>query len=232
VVGSDIDSRPPSGMPRRTIAERAMESRLVARLYESRLWRRSPLLALFLGISFAREQALILEASALEGHETVLDLACGSGIYTRPLARRLPAGRVIGLDRSPAMLARARRRARAAGLANAAFVRGDAGSLPFPSARFDRVNCCAALHLFADLDAALAEMRRVLRPGGVLTAAVLQRGNASRLAAPLRRVLGVATLTRPALGASLARAGFGPLTVLHATREWLLFRSAAAARES
>ena len=88
---------------------------------------------------------------------SVLDLACGSGIYTRPLARRLGAGRVVGLDISRPMLSYARDRSRAEGLANVDLVRGSALELPFGAATFEVVNCCGALHLLPDVGRALTE---------------------------------------------------------------------------
>jgi SAM-dependent methyltransferase len=90
-----------------------------------------------------------------------LDLACGSGNYTLALAAR--RGRWIGLDESATMLAQARQRASHVG-----WVRGDARALPLPDSCVDGVICTLALHHFGTLEAPLAELRRVLRPGGRL----------------------------------------------------------------
>ena len=75
-----------------SLAQRAMESEWVARVYESRLWRRSLLARLALGLSFEREHQLILEAAGLGASGAVLDLVCGSGIHSRPFARTLARG--------------------------------------------------------------------------------------------------------------------------------------------
>ena len=86
-----------------------------------------------------------------------LDLACGSA----PLAHGADPGRFVGVDRSPGELARA---ARSTGTS---LVRADAGVLPFADGAFALVACSMALMLFDPVDAALDEIRRVLRPDGV-----------------------------------------------------------------
>jgi len=94
-----------------------------------------------------------------------LDLACGTGDISLLLARRFPAGRIEGLDLSPAMLARARRRrgARAAGVR---FRLGDLGSLPYPAESFQLVTGGYALRNAPDLHECLREVFRVLASGG------------------------------------------------------------------
>lgn len=84
-----------------------------------------------------------------------LDLACGTGNYTAGLAP--PSGAIIGLDQSVRMLARAREKA-AAGF----WACGDARRLPFADATFDGAVCTLAVHHFADVAAAFAELHRVL----------------------------------------------------------------------
>lgn len=202
-----------------------MESEAVVRVYESRLWRRSLIATLTLGISFEREQELIGRAARLSSGDTLLDLACGPGIYTRLFARQVAPGLAVGLDLSPAMLRHAWRRARAAGLANLALVRGDALRLPFVSGRFDVVNCCGALHLFHDADLALREVRRVLKPGGRFTVAAFQRGpsRCTALGATLRRrIMGIDSYTQAELRARLAAAGLGEIACHHHGAQWLI----------
>jgi demethylmenaquinone methyltransferase/2-methoxy-6-polyprenyl-1,4-benzoquinol methylase len=97
-----------------------------------------------------------------------LDLACGTGDLSLLLARRFPAGRVEGLDLSPAMLARARRRRGAGAIL---FRLGDLGRLPYPEASFRLVTGGYALRNAPDLRQCLREVFRVLAPGG--TAAFL-----------------------------------------------------------
>ena len=106
----------------------------------------------------------------LVGAETVLDLACGPGTLTRHLSDAVgPDGLVVGADLSAPMLTRA---ARAVTAANTAFVRADAMDLPLRDASLDAVSCSLCLHLVPDLDSALTQIARVLRPGGRLAAAV------------------------------------------------------------
>jgi ubiquinone/menaquinone biosynthesis C-methylase UbiE len=202
-----------------------MESEAVVRVYESRLWRRSLIATLALGISFEREQQLIVHAARLSRGDALLDLACGPGIYTRPFARRVAPGLVVGLDLSPAMLRHARRRARAAGLENLALVRGDALRLPLAAGRFDVVNCCGALHLFPDVDLALREVHRVLKPGGRFTVAAFRRGSGGWAAlgpALRRRVFGIDSFTPAELEARLGAAGLGEIACHHASAQWLI----------
>jgi len=93
--------------------------------------------------------------------DAVLDAACGTGDLA-VLASRA-GGRVTGLDFSEAMLARARRKAR-----ELDWVQGDLLALPFADETFDSATIGFGVRNVADLDRALAELRRVLVPGGRL----------------------------------------------------------------
>lgn len=98
-----------------------------------------------------------------EGHR-VLDLACGPGNFTRAFAAAVGVeGLAVGVDVSETMLAKG---ARANQAPNLVLIRADASELPFEDGAFDAVSCFAALHLFADPFAALAELKRVLAVGG------------------------------------------------------------------
>ncbi len=100
----------------------------------------------------------------------LLDVGCGPGTITADLAARVPAGHVTGLDRAPGVLATARRDAAGRGVANVSFTAGDVYRLPFPDASFDVAHAHQVLQHLADPVAALAEMRRVCRPGGLVAA--------------------------------------------------------------
>ena len=122
--------------------------------------------AWFVPAVFAPSARQLLDRVAIAPDARVLDIACGSGIVARTVARRLgPAGRVIGLDASPAMLAAARRASEAERLA-IEWREGDAQELPFADASFDLVLCQHGLQFFPNRARALAEMHRVLAPGG------------------------------------------------------------------
>lgn len=98
-----------------------------------------------------------------------LDVACGPGIVTRALAARV--GRAVGVDLTPAMVARAQAEAANAGAPNASFVEGDAAALPFADASFDGAVTRFSLHHIPAPVRVLREMARVVRPGGWVAAA-------------------------------------------------------------
>ncbi len=134
--------------------------------------------------------------------ERVLDLAAGTGDLTRLLARAAgPEGRVVAADFSRPMLARGRDRLLDEGLAGLAWVQADAERLPFADASFDCVTIGFGLRNVTHKERALAEMHRVLRPGG--RALVLEFSHL-RLAAlrPLYDLYSFAVL--PRLGALVA----------------------------
>jgi ubiquinone/menaquinone biosynthesis C-methylase UbiE len=98
----------------------------------------------------------------------VLDVGCGPGTITLDLARLVAPGRVLGIDREEGVLAEAR--ALAAQAENLAFAVADVYALDLPDASFDAVHAHQVLQHLTDPVAALAEMRRVCRPGGLVAA--------------------------------------------------------------
>jgi SAM-dependent methyltransferase len=123
--------------------------------------------ALFVSSLMAPFAPIVAEAAGVRDGAHVLDVACGTGVVTREALRGSgPSGRVVGLDRNPGMLAVAREQAPAIEWRD-----GHAESLPFPDGAFDAVTSQFGL-MFMDRPRALAEMRRVLRPGGGLAVAV------------------------------------------------------------
>lgn len=106
------------------------------------------------------EQMLPLAGAWLAGFDRVLDLGCGEGQIARQTAAA-GAGFVTGIDRSHNQVREATARAGAAG-----FVVGDAALLPFRAASFDAAVACLVLEHLDRLDDALAEVARILRPGG------------------------------------------------------------------
>jgi SAM-dependent methyltransferase len=146
--------------------QRVMQTPLVVSVYEQ-LWRR---LGYRIASSrpFEREVQTVLKLQ--RGHEAsrLLDLACGTGIFTRPLAKSAH-GLVVGLDLSWPMLRQARRLLHSNGPENIILIHGTAFQLPFIGGAFHAVNCCGALHLFDQPDLALREIGRVLHPAGQLS---------------------------------------------------------------
>ena len=118
----------------------------------------------------AKDVELLIRAAGLEPNDRVLDLCCGQGRHTIELARR-GFRHVTGVDRSRYLVRLARKRARGAGV-QASFHEGDARKFRLPEASF---NCAALMgNSFGYIDreeddvAVLAQVRRVLKPNGVL----------------------------------------------------------------
>jgi SAM-dependent methyltransferase len=99
---------------------------------------------------------------------TVLDVGCGPGTITADLAALVPDGHVTGVDRAPGIVARARATAAERGLTNTDFAVADVQDLDFPDDSFDVVHAHQVLQHVGDPVRALAEMRRVTRPGGLV----------------------------------------------------------------
>ena len=140
----------------------------------------------------------------------VLDVATGTARVPLLLAAQ-PwfDGRIDGLDLTPAMLARAQSKIDAAGLeARVALHQGNAGNLPWPDASFDLVISLEALEFFPRPRRALAEMARVLTPGGALIV--------SKYPDPWARVMPFKALTCPSMTRLLTRLGLTEIAIL----EW------------
>jgi len=109
----------------------------------------------------------------------LLDVGCGPGSITRGLAERLAPGQVIGLDLSREILAAARQDAAARGLANLQYEEGSVYQLPFPDASFDVVFAHQVLQHLREPGAALRELLRVVRSGGLVAVRDVDWGTAS-----------------------------------------------------
>ncbi|MEE4419255.1 class I SAM-dependent methyltransferase [Streptomyces bugieae] len=108
----------------------------------------------------------LLTAAAIGGGERVLDVGCGTGQATRLAAHRSRSGRVLGLDLSEPMLARARDTAERVGVGNVGFEEGDAQVHAFTPETFDVVISRFGVMFFADPVAAFTNLRRAVRSGG------------------------------------------------------------------
>ena len=178
----------------------------------------------------------MLQRLAAQPGQTLLELGAGTG-ETGLLAARLvdPGGRVILTDRSTAMLEAAERRARELGLSNVELRALDMEAIDLPEAAVDGVLCRLALMLVPDTAAALAGIRRVLRPGGRLIATVWDAVERNPWAPALWEVVERMTDLPPArpggpgmfslgdaggIEALLADAGFREIAVERIAIEW------------
>jgi SAM-dependent methyltransferase len=108
-----------------------------------------------------RRAELFVERAALGPGRRVLELGCGTGIFLEMVARC--GATIAAVDLSADLLARARERVKA--MANVRLTRGNAMDMPYPTGAFDAVYGSSILH-HLDLPRALAEVHRVLKPGG------------------------------------------------------------------
>jgi ubiquinone/menaquinone biosynthesis C-methylase UbiE len=147
--------------------------------------RRYDRATLALNVNFERMAREV--AARVRGLE-VLELAAGTGLVTRELART--AKRVVATDLSEGMLAVLRGRLDDQGAGNVDVRTADATALDFPDCGFDAVVMANLLHLLPDPGAALREVHRVLRPGGLLLAPTFCHGETLR-ARLVSRLLGL-----------------------------------------
>jgi ubiquinone/menaquinone biosynthesis C-methylase UbiE len=179
-----LDLLGPSAPASTGLAQDLMVGRIVPTVYE-RWWR--PALGRVakgvMGPGMADEHRIARLLLGISPGDGVLDVACGTGNFTREFARSVgPDGLAVGIDVSETMLTRAVADTQAAGLSDrAAYVRGDASQLPFLDSSFDAVCCFAALHLFADPMRALDRMTAVLTPGGRIAIFTSVRGRSGPL---------------------------------------------------
>ncbi len=106
----------------------------------------------------------VVELAQPRANWRALDIGTGTGHTAFALASQV--ARVIATDITPEMLAQGERLQEQNGLSNVSFREADVHSLPFGDATFDLVACRRAAHHFSDIDKAVAEMVRVLKPGG------------------------------------------------------------------
>jgi len=184
--------------------QRLMVSRALPVIYQ-RFWRPfgARLLMGLTGPGTEEEHRMALSMLSIDPGDRVLDVACGPGNFSRDFARVAGEGLVVGIDASASMLEVAVRETEGD---NVAYIRGDAGALPFRAGSFDAVCCFAALYLIEEPTRALAEIVRVLAPGGRV--ALLTSCNRGPLPADVtspvvRRLSGVRIFARDELKRAL-----------------------------
>jgi SAM-dependent methyltransferase len=139
----------------------------LAKIYETWLWY--PLVYHFYGglfIPSVNEEVKMVTEMVDAESGVGLDVACGTGLFTRSIAKKMRL--VYGIDISMGMLEKATEYAEKRKIRNICFARARAERLPYPDGVFDGVVCCGALHLFPDTVEALSEMARVMRRGARL----------------------------------------------------------------
>lgn len=115
-----------------------------------------------------RPTRIAVDALDLHRHEVALDLGCGSGHAITLMARQALC--TYGVDQSAIMVRQAGDRNRAAIRAGRVSIRtGTFAALPYPDATFDKILASNVVYFWQDEQAVLAEVRRVLRPGGILS---------------------------------------------------------------
>jgi SAM-dependent methyltransferase len=132
------------------------------------------------GYSGREARRLIDQASSLAellhwdtvfpANSDVLEAGCGVGAQTITIARNSPQTRFLSIDLSADSLAVARERTTGAGITNVAFLQADIFNLPFMEQRFDHVFVCFVLEHLRDPVSALVRLKRLLKPGGSVTA--------------------------------------------------------------
>jgi SAM-dependent methyltransferase len=121
--------------------------------------------AIYLTPDVVGQRGRVLDALALARNERVVDLGCGPGLLALEMAHRVGMqGEVQGIDTSESMIALAARRCY--GKSWVQLSRGDVSKLPYPDGHFDAAVCTQVYEYVADIDGALRELNRVLRPGG------------------------------------------------------------------
>lgn len=125
----------------------------------------------------ARGRQRVIDLLQVKPGMRVLDLACGPGTLSRPLAAQAsPGGELVGVDLAPGMI----ELARTAGIPNATFEVMDIEQLTFQDASFDAAACGHGLQFVPDLSRALEQVRRVLRPGSRFAASIPLNGGKQR----------------------------------------------------
>ena len=115
---------------------------------------------------FQYTQELTIGLMDLEPQSKVLDVGCGTGHAVLLLGTIVSEGRACGVDISTQMIAQARDKVSESLKGRVEFVQASAEDIPYPSDQFDHIMCTNSFHHYPDPIQALAEMHRLLKPGG------------------------------------------------------------------
>jgi SAM-dependent methyltransferase len=143
---------------------------------------------------------LFIAYAGVEDGERVLDIGCGTGNLLAALQASFPRAELTGIDPSRALLGKARGRSE---LEAVELIEAGAETLPLPGERFDRVLSLLVLQEFPDPQAALSEMRRVVKPGGTIAGCQWDFNGMPVIAGVMASI----TAVDPAAGAAIT-AGF------------------------
>jgi ubiquinone/menaquinone biosynthesis C-methylase UbiE len=117
-----------------------------------------------------RDPYEVLKSAGLGSGQDVLEVGCGPGFFTVPAARMVgQEGTVHALDINPLALQRVRQKVEREGVANVCTILADAGQTGLPSESFDLIFVFGLGHVVGGADRMIAELRRLLRPGGTLS---------------------------------------------------------------
>lgn len=123
-----------------------------------------------MGVANRRPNRAAIDALDIRAGDEILELGFGPGNAIGTLAALAPLGRIHGIDKSPLMLARARRRnMREIRSGHVVLKQGSFDDLPLPDASVDKILAVNVVYFWDDARPVLAEVRRVLRPGGLLS---------------------------------------------------------------
>jgi ubiquinone/menaquinone biosynthesis C-methylase UbiE len=150
----------------------------------------------------ALPQAAVVSLLRLKGDETVVDYGAGTGVYTIAIAEAVPGGRVIAVEALPRLAEMLRAKLTPALIDRLELVETDSNAVSAPDGVADRVVMVDVLHHLYDQPAALAEVTRLLRPGGIFI--VVDWGDRERpVGPPLGHVLGLAAVREVISGMGL-----------------------------
>jgi SAM-dependent methyltransferase len=159
-----------------SLSQRAMEFRPLVSIYE-KIWR--PLITMpFSNLSWEMEMSFFFLNLSDGSH--VLDLACGTGNFTRLFAKKVKNGVMVGMDLSKPMLEKGMKIIEKKNVSGITLIRGDVTRWPFAQKSFDRVHCSGGLHLFPDIQSVFNSIAGTLVQGGIFVGATyIKRGSAA-----------------------------------------------------